>query len=91
MKYVGIDVSHAGMTRRMIIAFPNDFVHLLVGKAVKTVCEEQWPKSKVTIVTAGDIELSVESTSGRSVSLGLVADHADAVLLEASDYSLHMR
>lgn len=90
MKYVGIDVTHSGLTRRMIIAFPNDLIHLFVGTVMKAACEEQWPEADVKIATAGDIDLEVHETSGKSESLKLASEEGDARLLEASDYSLHI-
>lgn len=88
MKYVGIDVQHPGLglTKRLVVAFPEDLVHAEVAKALVEVAVKQWPKSSVSVGSAGFMSVEAKSTHGKSESLRLEADVEDAVRFNMSDY-----
>lgn len=91
MKYVGIDVKLDGMTRRLVVVFPNDLVHDLVGRAVAQACVVQWPEADVTIVSAGEADAHLHTVHGTSVTLELTSSKVDVGAFNSSDYGGHIR
>lgn len=86
MKYVGIDVGHGNLTKRLVVVFPDDFVHKDVAEALKTVARKSWPKSHVSTGSGGFIGVVAGDTYGKSESLGLTADKDDARKFNFADY-----
>ena len=91
MKYVGIDVKIDDMTRRLVVVFPNDLVHDLVGRAVAQACTVQWPEADISIVTAGEADAHLRSVYGTSVTLDLASNKVDVMAFNGSDYGGHVR
>lgn len=89
MKYVSINVKVSNINTRLVIAFPNDLVHAEVAESMVMCCHRQWPGSKVTIYSAGEIDMDEVRTFGHSESLGLESDPSDARALISSDYGGH--
>lgn len=89
MKYIRIDVENKNLISPLVIAFPNDLCHIQVAEALEKVCKESWPQATVSTVSAGDISLSVLSTSGWSSSMNLHSKPEDYAFLPASDYGAH--
>ena len=92
MKYVGIDVTHGAgtnteLTKRLIVAFPDDLVHADVAAVMKVVARQSWPKAKVETGSAGFFTGRMDSTYGESTSLGgLKSDKDDATRFNMMDY-----
>jgi len=90
MKYVSVDVKIGATTRREVVAFPNDFVHAIMADAIVAACKRQWPKAKITVHGAGEIDVVAQETYSRSESLDLDSDSQDARMFNSSDYSGHL-
>lgn len=88
MKYVMLTVTHCGMKRKMPVIFPNSVNHDDVAVFFSEALRASYGDIPVQIdaTSAGFIDLRVENTHGKSTTLGLPSDEADARTINVHDY-----
>lgn len=89
MKYVTIQLRSPRdktFTKDFVVAFPNDFVHAIMGEALLVAAAEQWPDYQAELVAAGDIDVMAYATTGHSETLKLKAREVDQQSFNTADY-----
>lgn len=69
--YLVLSLKHGDIEYQMPIIYPDKLVHRAVSDAMCKVLVDHLPGATAAPVSAGSIEISVESCSGQSTSLGL--------------------
>lgn len=87
MKYVRLDVQIApGVSRPVIVAFPDCLIHASVATAITEVCKADMGKNvHVQVTSAGDIEMQAHKTCGHSTTLDVGSRGTDAFDLNMQD------
>lgn len=87
MKYIVMQVNHAGMTREFPVLFPAELGHIDVFDALRTKCPEL---TQATAVSGGEISsLNIEpGCYGRSSTLNVNSrEKVDDQLITMRDYN----
>jgi hypothetical protein len=88
VKYVMLEVTAQGITRKIPILFPDMLVHLEVANAIKPLLERQLRNVSIEIVSAGFFnsnDVDIVCTGG-SESCGVNAQDLDAMTIAMHDY-----
>jgi hypothetical protein len=89
MKYVVVELElgkgNEKTTKRVPLIFPNDLIHADMARVLEHECIRTFGV-KAKTVSAGTIDIDVESVSGESVSLGLKSRGSDKQLIDMYDY-----
>ncbi len=88
MKYIKFTVRLKGsdILKQHIIVVPNDICHDNAALHYTAACRIEWPGCEIKVISAGEVSLFVESTHGKSTTLGLESDPGDATVLNNMDY-----
>lgn len=89
MKYIMLEISSGGLTRRVPILFPVSLVHDDVYHVMKAELEQSVPgRNTVRIVGAGECYVSVHvDDSSYSSTLGGICPHPeDEMIINSIDY-----
>lgn len=71
--YLVLSLKRDGVEYQMPIIYPDKLVHSAVAAAMCQVLVDHLPGATATPVSAGQIEISVDSCSGQSTSLDLAS------------------
>jgi hypothetical protein len=86
-KYVNFRVTLGSVEYDVPVMFPDKLVHLDVATVIMVAMRRTWPRGVIKPVSAGTVALlQVEATTGRSESLDLDADPADAQMINTYSY-----
>lgn len=90
MKYISVDVKlgneKSGITKRMVVVFPEDLVHSIVAKGILYSLWEQYPTATLAVHAAGFTDAYMNKAYDSSVSMNLKADPTDAARFNLSNY-----
>lgn len=88
MKYISIDMSLSGITRRLVTVFPEAVTHEIMARALISAYREEWPRSLLSVHAAGFTNAQMVDAHGKGESMGGVkSDPMDAQMFNTSDYS----
>lgn len=90
MKYIMIQRTLSGLDDDTVvmcpIIFPKELVHADVAEKITQLISECWPDREVTVVSAGEINITFGFVGGFSDTLGLESDMADDQVVSSIDY-----
>ena len=81
MKYVILERQHGDMVQVIPVIFPNVLAHKDVAEAIAKLVGKD-----CKAVSAGDVNVAVHATHGKSSSLKLEGRAGDAALININDY-----
>lgn len=90
MKYISIDVTHGKgdgeLTKRLIVAFPEDLIHVDMAQVVEKLAKMTFPRARVAVRSAGFVTVAGKC-HGASETLGLKSDpEVDTMCFNSGDY-----
>lgn len=86
MKYIMFEQTIGTVTRKVPIIFPSILNHSDIAQAINPILASQ-ANSDVKVISAGEVNnLMCGNTSGKSTTLKLEADGADAEVINLYDY-----
>ena len=85
MKYIVIEVT-GNVELQVPFVFPEMLVHAMVAAQMEALLRIQYPGCKASTVSAGSINVTAQSTYGKSVSLDLNSRVSDGQLINGADY-----
>lgn len=91
MKYVMLEVSLKEVKKKVPIIFPDFMIHEDIAKAAVNILSQHHNLYEAEVVSAGDLNLYVESVSGRSTTLGIKADSLDREVINNYEYCHGMK
>ena len=86
MKYVMFETDlGSGMKRKVPIIFPDQIAHAAIAEMV-IANAASLDMAEPKVINAGEINMFVDSTHGKSVSCQVLADESDADTINAYNY-----
>lgn len=86
MKYIMLEVKVGGISKLVPIIFPDFMCHVDLAVATKSILESEHKLSPIIFVSAGDIDIDVNSCSGKSTTLNIKSRRSDKNIINSYDY-----